>query len=101
MKTLLYTLTVITALTAIVTTVEAANKMPRGLYAVISPCKTTTRHYVKMGSRIKPSNTCRVVNYYVGKEWQGAVSIPLGQDMLIQWGVKYDEEPEKLRAVSQ
>jgi len=53
--------------------------------AIVSHCKSPEKHEVVQGKTLKPSNACRVVNYYQHKKLIGTVSIPLGEWFVVPW----------------
>ena len=51
-------------------------------------CQNPTHRAVKQGSRIQPSNDCRVLNYYTAKnKFIGSIKIPEGIAFEIPWGI--------------
>ena len=100
MKPSTYTLIATLCLAASSALAAPKAQTPKGVYAIISPCKSKVKHFVKMGKRIQPSNTCRVVNYFNGKKWLGAVALPQGEETLIEWGLKeYDRPGKELQTI--
>ena len=51
----------------------------------MSICRTGTSRLVVPGRRLQPSNDCRIVNYYTGKKWVGALRIPEGIEFQVPW----------------
>lgn len=61
-------------------------KKPLVSEARVSNCRSSIWHWVKMGSNIKPSGICRVINYYARDGvFLGATSIPLDTSFKVEW----------------
>lgn len=53
--------------------------------AMVSTCKTNKTFDAPQGKNLRPSNGCRVINYYLKKKWVGAVRVPRGIAFQVPW----------------
>ena len=51
----------------------------------VSNCGSPRSHESPQGKNLKPSNECRVINYYYGKKFAGAVRVPIGEPFRVPW----------------